>query len=191
MINLFIDTIFPTIVGRIQGPPVDKSLVNYCMAIYKKVPATDTGWLNNTVYTTAGAYNILEDKKFNDINKWIEEQVNTFAKELRYSDYYNLKCGNFILYTKGSSQEFHYHPGYTFSAVYYLTAPEGSSPLYLQAPSAPDMMNPNISEWTNINSMTWNYPALEGQLIMFRSYIEHYVPPHNSDKYRMALVYEL
>ena len=44
---------------------------------------------------------------------------------------------------------------------------------------------------TNNNSMTWNYPALEGQLIMFRSYIEHYVPPHNSDKYRMALVYEL
>lgn len=190
MKHLEIDTIFPTVVGRAQTKVFDE-LVEHCESIYQTVPKGGYGWINSTTYNTAGTYSILKDSAFEEVNALVESAVNVFAKELHYSDYYPLKEGMMVLYEKGNSQEYHYHSGYTFTAVYYLTTPEGSSDIYLQAPSEPDMINPNISEWDELNSMVRNYPVEAGQIVIFRSFIQHCVPPHQSDEHRIALVYEL
>ena len=194
---LYIDTIFPTVVGRAQdvdapwNQDVDyEALKDYCEEIYRTVPRGGYGWLNDSVYSTAGTLSLLDDDRFTTINHWVERQIGQFARELKYTDNYYLKQGSMVLYTRGSSQEFHYHPGYTFSAVYYLTAPEGSSPLCLQSPSEPDMMGPKILEYNDVNSMLWRIPAVERGVVMFRSFIQHCVPPHNTDEHRIAFVYE-
>ena len=181
---------FPISVGLAKNTTVDNDqLRDYCLKLSERNPSGGINWLNKSTYNTECTYSLLKDKTFSPINKWVERQVNIYAKELKFSGRYKIKDGWFSLYRKGDSQEFHTHPGHTFSCVYCISAPDDSSPLILQSPNEPDMMNPRIDEWNNVNALVCNYKAVVGRLIIFRSYVRHYVPPNQGDGPRITLEY--
>ena len=183
---------FPVAIGLVVNNTEDNDcLKNHCLQLSKKIPSGGKTWINQSVYNTEGSYSILNDKIFEPINIWVEEQVNLYAKELKFKDYYKLKAGWFSLYGEGDSQEFHTHPGSIFSCVYCISAPPDSSPLVLNDPKAPDMLNPTITESNHITSLMCAYSAIVGRLLIFRSYINHCVPPNVGKGPRITLAYNL
>ena len=183
---------FPVAIGIADNNTEDNDcLKNHCLQLSKKIPCGGEDWINRTVYNTNHTYSILDDKIFEPINIWVEEQVNLYAKELKFKDYYKLKAGWFSLYGKGDSQELHTHPGNTFSCVYCVSALSDSSPLVLCDPKAPDMLNPTITESNHITSLMCAYSAIVGRLVIFRSYVNHCVPPNVGKGPRITLAYNL
>ena len=183
---------FPTAIGLVDNNTEDNDcLKDHCLQLSKKIPSGGENWINRTVYNTDRTYNILGDEIFAPISTWVEEQVNLYAKELKFKNSYKLKEGWFSIYDRGASQEYHTHSGSTFSCVYCVSAPPDSSPLVFNSPLEPDMMNPTITEFNHITSLMCNYYAIVGRLTIFRSYIKHCVPPNEGNGPRITLAYNL
>ena len=181
---------FPVAIGLVINDAVDNDgLKDHCLQLRKKIPSGGENWINRSVYNTDETYSILDDEIFAPINTWVEEQVNIYAKELKFKNYYKLKDGWFSLYYKGDSQEFHTHAGNTFSCVYCISAPPDSSPLVFESLRVPDMINPYITERNSINALTCYYEAEVGRLMIFRSYVNHCVPPNSGSGPRITLAY--
>ena len=183
---------FPTAIGSVNNNSIDNDyLKDYCLQLSENIPTGGDNWINQSVYNTEGSYSILDDEIFLPINTWVEEQINLYAKELKFKNHYTLKEGWFAVYYKGDSQEFHTHPGHTFSCVYFISAPPNSSSLVLLSPNEPDMINPSYIEWNKLNSQKCNYDAVTGRLLIFRSYVPHCVPPNVGSGPRIILSYNL
>jgi len=181
---------FPVAIGLVVNDAVDNdSIKDHCLKLKEKIPSGGENWVNRSVYNTDETYSILDDEVFKSVTSWVEDKVNIYAKELKFKNYYKPKDGWFSLYGKGDSQEFHTHSGNTFSCIYCVSAPPGSSPTVFESLREPDMINPSIIEWNSINALTCNYEAEVGRLIIFRSYLKHCVPPNAGSGPRITLAY--
>ena len=76
---------------------------------------------------------------------------------------------------KYTFQEYHNHPGSIISAVYYISAPEGSGRIQFQDPKEDMMPLKDIKELNTNSFKTALYPCEEGRLLIFRSYLKHLV----------------
>ena len=110
---------FPVAIGLAVNNTEDNDrLKDHCLQLSKKIPSGGVNWINQSVYNTDRTHNIIDDEIFAPINTWVEEQVNLYAKELKFKNSCKLQEGWFSIYNKGASQEYHTHPGYIFSCVY-------------------------------------------------------------------------
>jgi uncharacterized protein (TIGR02466 family) len=144
------------------------------------------------IYTTFKKYDLTKDNNFLNLIKKINFHINEFAKSFNSNYQYQCDEGWFNVYNKNQYQEFHYHPGYTFSAVYYLSAPEGSGKLIFNSPLLPDMMPIKniINEKDNALSLqTCEYPAIQNRLIIFRSNLQHMVTQGTNESDRISFAF--
>ena len=85
-------------------------------------------------------------------------------------------------------QEFHAHNGNVFSAVYYVSVPEGSGRIVFEDPKEPDMCPIKTKE--NRNQLRYSrtgYTPETGTLIIFRSYLRHSVEPGKNTEPRISI----
>ena len=167
------------------------ALIDASYNIKNNIKNGNKDWRCN-VYTTFQNHDVTKDNKFSNLISKISLHVNEFAK--CFGSDYEYKCGEgwINIYNKNQYQEFHYHPGYTFSAVYYLSAPEGSGKLVFNSPLLPDMMP--IKNITNEkdNALTLpicEYQAIKNRLIIFRSNLEHMVQQGTNQSDRISLAF--
>jgi uncharacterized protein (TIGR02466 family) len=174
---------------------LDKNEINFLMAkinnIKNNTENSKTDWRCN-VYTTFEKYNLIGDNDFLNLISKINFHINNFAKSFGSKFEYTCSQGWFNTYNKNQYQEFHYHPGYTFSAVYYLSAPEGSGKIAFNSPLLPDMMPIKniINEKENALALqVCEYPAIENRLIIFRSNLQHMVTQGTNESDRISLAF--
>lgn len=164
-------------------------LINYCYLIKEKIKSGGVKW-NCDLYNTFDTYDLKKDEKFSNLINKVTAEVNEFKKI--YTSNYNYLCNEawINIYNKNQYQEFHYHPGMTFSAVYYLSAPEGSGNIVFNNPLHPDMLPvKNMDSDTIYNYVNCSYPAKENRLIIFRSFLQHMVAKGNNDKDRISIAF--
>lgn len=126
------------------------------------------------------------------LSTWIEDETNYFAKHFNSSEKYGISEAWLNTYYEGDFQEPHFHPGYDFSAVYYIQTPESSGSLVFENPTLGYEMRPiksNIE--TQLNQTSVYYKPIEGQLLIFRSNLRHGVLPHQNEKPRISLAFNL
>ncbi len=133
----------------------------------------------------------LTDSNIIKFKNWIEEEVKVFSKSYGSSEDYLIKQCWANIYNFGDFQETHYHPGWDFSAVYFLTAPEGSGSLIFENPLLPDMRPIRTSGTFDLNCQAAIYRPVEGQLVIFRSNLRHGVYPNKSKENRISLAINL
>jgi uncharacterized protein (TIGR02466 family) len=144
------------------------------------------------IYTTFKKYDITKDDDFLNLTSKINFHINEFAKSLNSNHQYKCNEGWFNICNKNQYQEFHYHPGYTFSAVYYLNAPEGSGKLIFNSPLLPDMMPVKniINEKDNVLTLqNCEYLAIQNRLIIFRSNLQHMVTQGTNESDRISFAF--
>jgi uncharacterized protein (TIGR02466 family) len=89
------------------------------------------------------------------------------------------------------TSEPHSHPGSFFTGVYYVKSIEASSPLKFINPigAHAHVINRNVSEYNNINSSSYSEPPTVGKLIIFPSWLHHYVSTEFSDSDRISIAF--
>jgi len=190
---MHIEKWFPTIIGYDFYPNHQKNqnyFIERAYEIEKNVERGGKGWLSDGVYNTAdGQYNILNDNMFSNLNKWVSKTVGKFVDD----------CGMVVtlqpidswinIYRKGDFQEYHNHPDSFISAIYIVDAPtENASRVYFQSPLL-EQVTIHYTKFENKPTSHIEYRPPPGTLLIFRSYINHCVTQHLSDKNRISIAY--
>jgi len=86
----------------------------------------------------------------------------------------------------------HAHSNNFISGVYYVAASEGAGGIIFQDPrKQQQVLVPTIAEVTDMNSMAVRLPAVEGQMILFPSWLEHFTEANRSGSPRISIAFNL
>ncbi len=103
--------------------------------------------------------------------------------------------GNFWINISGKHHynRLHSHNGSFISGVYYIKIPKDSGGIVFENPSCMFIENTfgNRNNWNNYNSPEWRIVPKEKQLLMFPSYLRHFVEQNKSDEDRISLSFNL
>lgn len=92
----------------------------------------------------------------------------------------------------GDSHTSHIHPNSLLSGVFYLTAPDGASPIvFSDIRHAKRMVSLPIKEDNVITDHDIPIFPEEGLLVLWESWMPHSVPKNKSDSERVTLVFNL
>ena len=145
---------------------------------YKNTYKPDVGLEIHDDMKEFSDYIINKAREFTDIlgfqpDNW---KLNIFASEM----------------TKGDHHGSHPHPNCIYSGILYLQVPEKSSPLmFIDPRNHAKFVLPRVKEYTHLNSPVAVVTPLPGLFLMWNSWIEHMVPPNETDGQRITLVFNL
>ena len=127
--------------------------------------------------------------------KTIEDKTNYLARQIGIKN--NLKIDNFwinVNFYKDTNMA-HSHPNSIFSGSFYIETPKDSGSIVFRHPiqSLLDAhwIN-NIVKYNEFNSSVWKFVPQENQLLIFPSWLEHYVEPNmNKNQERISIAFNL
>ncbi len=128
-----------------------------------------------------GDEQFLSDKRLSDLWKTIQSCCDTYTEEAGI-DYALISTSWFNTLGQGGTVQSHRHERSVVSGAYYPYAEEGSNPLMLESPLQPLRMNDCIIKPTNFNRYDMDVPVRSGMLVIFPSWLKHYVEPNDSKK---------
>ena len=167
-----IEQFFPTNISNSFCPfhnEIQEQLIDHCFSISKTIKKSDNIFQNNgQLYTTYGTHDILLDEKFERLNSWIKDEVKKYVDTLRMK--VNLKYEGNAFFN---------------SCIYFLKSNEKSSRVFFKS-----RMYDNI-EHDSSNPPTGNvwFESQPGKLLIFRSYVQHFVEQHLDEEERISLAY--
>ena len=86
----------------------------------------------------------------------------------------------------------HGHSNNMLSGVYYAKADKGHPGIVFQDPRPQvDILVPEIREFKKNNSSIWSYDAIQDRMILFPSWLKHYVPVNEIDKERVSISFNI
>ncbi len=182
---------FPTIIHKSKldlSLEVKKILNEKLIKLEQDVSYENNPWIS----TTKNSMGILEPhlcSEFEEINNFVDQQLSRFCHDLRVREHLNFepKQSWINFYSKNDYQESHYHPNFTFSAVFYFkTTP--NTKIIFENPVI-DMLPLELDCQTDLNRQYLTIFPSEGDLLIFRSYLRHYVPRHNDDELKISFAY--
>ena len=169
-----IQTWFPTSIAVVEDV-ISKKEHNFLKNKILKLNKAEAHpqWHSN-VKTSYGKYDLTFDKDFDNLIEQTRLHTIKFAKTMGSYDGYEVKQSWYVVYNEGDFQEYHAHDNSIFSSVYCFTNPKNSAPLVFRNP-VKDMLpmgrvKPNQYSFYNVM-----YNLKPGQLIIFRSYLDHSV----------------
>jgi len=165
----------------------NNKLKDYCLSIQKKIPSGGEEWFGKT-YTTHGTSEFNKDPEFLTLLDTINYHLHEFAMAHNCQGRYENQATWMNISTAGSYQEFHTHNASIFSAIYYVTAPEGSGRIVFEDPKEPDMFPlKKIKGKNNLSFTRISYTPKAGTLLIFRSYLRHLVEPGSNLDPRISI----
>jgi len=146
------------------------------LAIQQTIPTGGDEWEGKTYTTHNTTYDILNDENFKPLIDAVTYHVGQYVKLHNSIKIYNCESAWLNVSEKNTFQEMHTHNESTISAVYYISAPEGSGKIVFEDPREPDMLPiKNIPSRNDLSYVKVGYEACEGTLLIFRSYLRHMV----------------
>ena len=157
---------------------------------HNKHPTSNNGgWQSNSFYKDTDSF-------FGPLLHAIEEQCLNYTYEIVSIQNCFLNNAWININSKGNSNFPHDHPGSIVSGVYYVTLPENSGKLVFENPSRKSLASywnvtggPN--EWNRANSEVWSLDSSENTLLIFPSWLDHYVETNKSDEDRISISFNV
>ena len=83
----------------------------------------------------------------------------------------------------------HVHPQSIFSGVYYIDGDESNGSIVFKHPAINHQyhINNEIAEFTNFTSSVYRIEPVKGKLVIFPSWLEHYVEPNPKSLDRISI----
>jgi uncharacterized protein (TIGR02466 family) len=166
----------------------NETVIKYIYGLMKNSPgrsiSNQLGWQSNSVdYAVELEPLILE----------IEKRLRSLYDSLGFKKDRNIKIDSVWLNVNKplSSNSPHRHEG-LFSGVYYLNGTKDSGEIVFMSPIDCHELtiNPEMYEKNNeFNSATWHEEPRAGKLIIFPSWLTHYVKPNLSDSDRISIAF--
>jgi len=172
---MIIDTIFSSIlVTDILTGLDNKTIEDYCIDKIGKtsLPVKQSNHLD------------MNSNELKYLTSAVEERMNTIHKAVGMNGKIKLiECWSTYNSVRSTEQP-HTHPGFFYSAVYYVKAQEDSAKLVLMNPLSV-LQNlippPLVNTYNGFNSVSNYVKPKTGMLIIFPSWLSHYVEPKAED----------
>ena len=162
----------------------------YCIQKTKDYKSGGDEWEGGTFTSHSSKYNLLEDAKFSPLINAVTLHVNKFVTMHNSFKKYECESAWFNLSYNNNFQEMHTHGESTLSAIYYVATPENSGKLVFEDPREPDMLPiKNITTRNFLSFVKVGYEPIEGQLIIFRSYLRHMVTVNKCQDPRISIAF--
>lgn len=162
-------------------------LKQHCLTIKENTPSGGSEWMGGT-YNTHGTHDLSKDAIFQPVLDLVSYHVHQFAQMHNCTSRYENNYSWMNISNGPAWQEFHSHNGNVFSAVYYVSAPEGSGRIVFEDPKEPDMCPLKTKD--NRNQLSYSrvgYQPKERTLVIFRSYLRHLVEPGTNVDPRISI----
>ena len=173
-------SIFPSGI-YIKNTHIDTSdMLQTCLDIESE----DHGLLHGDAQSTfTTKNNILEHSSFALVKSVITSEVRKFAQQIGINmQDVNLGRSWFNIQKRGSAIMQHNHKRSVISGAFYIYADEDAAPITFTNPlSAHKMYEPSIGGTTDYDVEFLNVPSETSKLVLFPSWLEHYVGNNNSD----------
>ena len=167
---------------------IEQKLTDYCLKLKNKTKSGGETWLSKTVYNTSGTLNLIEDQNFKDLNNWVKKMILEYIEKLKMSyKSYNEFEGWFNVYKKGDYQEWHDHTGSVISCIYFLKSNKDDCRVFFK-PRFYDTHNVTYNIDFKPSGFV-SYESEPGKLLIFRSYLQHYVEQKKNNEDRITLAY--
>ena len=147
------------------------------------------GWQSENLDISLPIFNTL----FNEINKRTQETHNAIGLKENLENKLDTAWVN--VNTNGGYNVQHKHMNACFSGTYYLRGVESGAEgdiVFKNTNEIDYHMHPHISveKYTNITSGAYNISPEKGKLILFPSWLEHYVEPNLTNENRITLSFD-
>jgi len=165
-------------------------LLNEIQKIQSNVSSGGEGW-NASVYNTYEQYSLHDKSVFKNLINLIEIHTKKFALQLGSNADYIVNESWLNCYKKGDYQEYHYHPGSYFSAIYFFKNPNNSGTTIFKSFEEPNMMPLKNLKQNDLSFNTCKYTPKNKTLIIFKSNMQHMVTQSKSDETRITAAFNL
>jgi uncharacterized protein (TIGR02466 family) len=190
--------LFPCTVQISQIPdaaPLNQGLMHAVNEVKRTTPnSLPATWACHLYTTIHSPIDVFAHAEFAALKTHIMTEAN------RYADRLQLDTAKFPLritscwinvYNTTDAQEIHCHTNSVISGVYYVKAPPGSSPLTFHSPMAEVMLNPPYREMNDLNCFGASFDAIEGRMVLFRSWLRHSVKPSKIQDERVSVAFNI
>ena len=135
---------------------------------------------------------ILNNKKFNKLNKELLKHVNYYLYNvLCYKDIKPYITQSWLNYTsKDEYHHIHSHANSLISGVLYIKAIKEIDSITFEKPYH-NVISPNIEKYNLYNSPSWFFPVETNNLILFPSNLKHFVTTKNDTSERISLAFNI
>lgn len=186
--NIFVDKWFSTPIWETNIDLNNDELTSWAYSLKEKFPGVNKsnkgGWQSADLIEPPNSYFILIDS-INSVltNVHASMGLKTSYKSLVKESWLNIN-------PPMSYNTKHLHPRSLFSGVYYISVPEGNcgqitferEPLMLSY-----LPNYVVETWNDMTSGTASYNPVAGKLIIFPSWLTHWVEPNLTSSNRISL----
>jgi uncharacterized protein (TIGR02466 family) len=184
-----IKPIFTTVIAIDQLQLDNVALENYCR---QKVGEFENQQHEKTSQST---FIDQHDPELQPLLNLIKDRVNQLHIELGFTDQAYQKVTNIWANINNSEpiDELHSHPGVFFNAIYYVSAPPGSSSLMMLTPNPMldhIVHSKTVQHWNAFNSSWQEIKPETGMLVIMPAWIKHYVRKHTMEADRISIVFD-
>jgi uncharacterized protein (TIGR02466 family) len=146
------------------------------------------GWQSDTLSIPNEQIQLLVDS--------IIQRVSILKSRLGFKDDVKIYLNNLWINInqKSSFNRPHVHPGSTLSGTYYVDCDIDSGKLVFKHPSMGlqySIKDDAIEGFTEYNAASWTVLPEIGKLIIFPSWLEHYVEPSVSERERISIAFNI
>jgi uncharacterized protein (TIGR02466 family) len=185
-----VNPVFSSYVASIELDVDNKSIKEYCLDLRKRDKGSELsnvgGWQSSPMNHP--------DKKLEKLIVNITETVKELNDGIGFSQEGEIKLTGYWvnLNSKYNHNEIHVHPASFYSAVYYVDAApdQGNLVFFNLIQNLADYFNKNIiKDFNQFTSIRWNVVPKTGLLVIFPSYLLHFVQMNMTDKERISIAF--
>ena len=182
------DHIFPTIINIIDDvlePEYIDSMVKHIMDSSKVGRKKNWQSEDNPHLHKHPKYKALSDKVLEVSKMYIDDLQFEFE-----SHYISGMWSNIL--KPGETHGTHTHSNNFLSGVYYPQA-DGNSPAinFMDPRPQASVIQPHATKYTKVNSNIYYYPAKTNRMLLFPSWLQHYVPANETNQNRISIAFNV
>ena len=137
--------------------------------------------------------NLHEHQKYKPLGKKVLELSKEYIEDLKFEfdDHYITGMWSNIL-KPGEFHSPHTHSNNLVSGVFYLQTNDNSPAItFLDPRPQSSVLQPQAKEYNIFNSTMFFYPAKVNRMILFPSWLEHYVPQNDTKFSRVSIAFNV
>lgn len=190
---MMIQSIFSSVLITDMITSIDnKELKKYAIMLREKdtgvIKSNFLGWQSDTLSIPNEQIQLLVDS--------ITQRISILKSRLGFKDDVKIYLNNLWINInqKSSFNRPHVHPGSVLSGTYYVDCDTNSGNIVFKHPSMGHqytIKDGAVSEFTEYNAAHWSVLPEIGKLIVFPSWLEHYVEPNVSERERISIAFNI
>ena len=157
-------------------------------------------YLSNTVknkFNYVTKENYFLDKELPLLRRFFEKSINIYSKKVLGDNTqdlnYRITQSWINICPPDGSHHQHTHPNSFISGVFYIKVNSESDKITFinEFMQKRDIKIEKEVEFNSFNAIEWSHPVKRGELILFPSYLAHYVPPVEGKSDRISLSFNV